>query len=344
MNSKERFIKTLNRERVDHPACWLGIPDPASLPGLLAHFKADSLHELKTIIGDDVYAVDPDYHSHTASAIYAAFDWYSKGEVDAHNRTLTSPGYFHDAQSLDEVERFDWPEPNQYMDRRVMAKAIKAAPQDKAVLGMLWSAHLQDTFAAFGMETCMMNMYDNPELVHAINDKIIEFYLKANQIFYEAAEGRVDCILIGNDVGSQRGLMLSKDMVNEFLIPGCRKLTKQAHEYGVKVIYHSCGSIADIIPLLIDAGVDAIHPIQALASGMEAETLHQQHAGQVSFCGGVDTQHLLVHGTQEEVKHRVRQLKSLFPTGLVISPSHEAVLPDIPPSNIRAMFEAAAEV
>ena len=96
--------------------------------------------------------------------------------------------------------------------------------------------------------------------------------------------------------------------------------------------------------MLIDAGVDAIHPIQAKAAGMSAEELKEQFGGKVSFVGGMDTQHLLVNGTREEVKQRVKELRRLFPTGLVISPSHEAVLPDIPPANIAAMFEAAEEM
>lgn len=342
MNSKQRFMATLNRQPVDRPASWIGVPDPESLPALIKHFGAKDTEDLKRRICDDGYALDPDYHSPTASAIYAAFDWYGNGDVDAHNRTLTAPGYFHASEDLAEVEVFDWPDPALYMNRDKMAADIAAAPRDKALIGMLWSAHLQDTFAAFGMETCLINMYDNPELVHAVNDRVIDFYLKANEIFYQAAAGRVDCVLIGNDVGGQQSLMLSQTMLEDFLLPGCRKLVDQAHQHGVKVIYHSCGAISDIIPQLIEAGVDAIHPIQALARGMDAESIHQRFAGQVSFCGGVDTQRLLVNGSPEAVTQRVMELRSLFPTGLILSPSHEAVLPDIPPENIRAMLEAAA--
>ena len=119
------------------------------------------------------------------------------------------------------------------------------------------------------------------------------------------------------------------------------KLIDQAKSYGVKVIYHSCGSIRPIIPDLIDLGVDAIHPIQALAAGMDGQSLHDEFGGQVSFCGGVDHQNLLVNGTPDEVRQAVRGLRALFPTGLIISPSHEAILPDIAPENIAAMFEAA---
>ena len=77
---------------------------------------------------------------------------------------------------------------------------------------------------------------------------------------------------------------------------------------------------------------------------MDAESLQARFAEQVSFCGGVDTQQLLVNGTPEEVRQRVRELRRLFPTGLIISPRHEAILPDIPAANIRAMFDTACEV
>jgi uroporphyrinogen decarboxylase len=127
-------------------------------------------------------------------------------------------------------------------------------------------------------------------------------------------------------------------------MPGCRALVEQAHSYGLKVIYHSCGSVADAIPDMIEAGVDVIHPIQALAAGMEPEGLRSRHGDKVSFCGGVDTQQLLVHGAPEDVRRKIRELRELFPTGLIISPSHEAILDDVPPGNIRALFEEAEKI
>lgn len=135
--------------------------------------------------------------------------------------------------------------------------------------------------------------------------------------------------------------MLSPDMVREFILPGCRKLVEQAHSYGLKVIYHSCGSIVDVIPDLIEAGVDVIHPIQALAAGMEPQNLKAKFGDKVAFCGGVDTQELLVHGSPQEVREKVRELRAIFPTGLILSPSHEAILPDIPPENVEALFDEA---
>ena len=339
MNSLERFYATAERRPVDRPAAWLGMPDPQALPGLFSYYGVKDIHELKMAVGDDFYAVEVPYESETAHAIYAAFDWYKNGEVDAMNRTLTAPGCFHDAEDMEDLV-FDWPDPAAYIDAAECRRRVEMAPEGKTVLGILWSAHFQDTCAAFGMETALMNMIAAPELYEAVNKKVLEFYLKANRIFYEATKGKLHAVLIGNDMGSQRGLMISPELVRRFVIPGCRRLTEQAHSYGLKVIYHSCGAISDIIPDLIDAGVDIIHPIQALAAGMEPEGLKEKFGDRVSFCGGVDTQELLVHGTPEDVRKKVEELKRLFPTGLILSPSHEAILPDVPPENIGALFEA----
>jgi uroporphyrinogen decarboxylase len=211
------------------------------------------------------------------------------------------------------------------------------------VLGVMWSAHFQDACAAFGMENALMTMIESPEMFQAVLDRILEFYLAANEIFYRAADGRLDAVLIGNDFGSQNALMVSAEQLKRYVFPGTRKLIEQAHSFGLKVIHHSCGAICPIVQDLVDLGADAIHPIQALAAGMDAEHLRKTFLGKASFCGGVDAQNLLVHGTPDAVRQRVRELRALFPTGLVISPSHEAILPDIPPANIQALFEAASQ-
>jgi uroporphyrinogen decarboxylase len=171
-------------------------------------------------------------------------------------------------------------------------------------------------------------------------DRITDFYLAANEIFYCATKGKVHGILIGNDLGSQNGLILSPQLIREFVLPGTRKLVAQAKSHGLKVIHHSCGAIAEIIPDLIEAGVDVIHPIQALARGMDIHRLKKDFGDQVSFCGGVDVQQLLVSGTPAQVRDKVKELKQLFPTGLILSPSHEAVLPDVKPQNLQALFDA----
>jgi len=186
-------------------------------------------------------------------------------------------------------------------------------------------------------------MYTAPEMFRAVIGRIEQFYLRANEIFFEATRGKLHAILIGNDFGGQRGLMLAPEKIREFAFPGTRHFIQQAKSYGVKVIHHSCGGIRDIIPDLIEMGADAINPIQALAAGMEPKGLKRDFGDQVAFCGGVDAQNLMVNGTPEQVRQKVRELKKIFPTGLIFSPSHETILFDTPPANVEAMFQAIQE-
>ena len=340
MNRIERFFATVERRPVDRPASWLGIPDPTALPKLYEYFGVADMNSLKAKINDDIYPVELPYHSPTSNAIYAAFDFAKEKHDNPDERTLTAPGFFEDFTEAADVERFDWPEPEKYIDPAECRKVVEEVPEGYAIMGVLWSAHFQDACAAFGMETALIKMYTHTEIVKAVIDKITDFYLRANKIFYEATKGKLHAILIGNDFGSQQGLMVGPDLLRDFVFEGTKKLVDQAKEYGLKVLFHSCGSIYDVIPDLIGLGVDAIHPIQALAANMEPQRLKDNFGNRVSFCGGVDAQHLLVNGTPNEVKAKVEELKSIFPTGLIISPSHEAILEDISPANVEALFRS----
>ena len=338
MDKRERFNATINRQSVDRPASWLGIPDINAVPALLEYFNVNDMLQLKLKLQDDVWPIEVPYNSPPANHIACAFDFSTGAEGDYEERTLTSKGWFAGKTDTGCIEEFSWPDPKEHMSLDECRAAIKAAPQDFALMGIMWSAHFQDACAAFGMEEAMMVMLMGPEMFQAVIDRILEFYLEANEIFYEAGKGMLDAVLIGNDFGSQTGLMISPENLRRFVLPGTRRLIEQAHDYGYKVIHHSCGAIRKIIPDLIELGADAIHPIQALADGMEASSLSDEFGGAASFCGGVDAQHLLVNGSPQEVSSKVRELKKLFPTGLIISPSHEAILSDIPPENVEALF------
>ena len=343
MTHKERFYATIAGQDVDKPASWLGLPVPEAVTNLTNYFKVNSLQEVLNIINDDVAPVELPYHSPTSNAIYMAFDFAKDSDIDEEHRTLTAPGFFEDYSDPERLNDFDWPDPEKYIDPEECRRVVESAPQDRAILGVIWSAHFQDACAAFGMETALIKMMTEPEMFRVVIDKIADFYLRANEIFYEATKGKLDAVLIGNDFGSQRGLMVSPRQLRKFVFNGTKQLVDQAHSYGLKVIHHSCGSIYPIIQDLIDLEVDVIHPIQALAKDMSVEKMRDDFFGKVAFCGGIDAQELIVNGTPEQVYQRVTEVKKLFPTGLVISPSHEAILSDVNPANVEALFRAIAE-
>ncbi len=341
MDSRERFFATLNREQTDFPASWLGMPEENAVPGILKHFNVPTLEAFKQYINDDIWAVDVPFNLPPAYHIAGAFN-FAKKCYDGSNdeRTLTAPGFFENYESPGDIEKFDWPDPAKYLPRDESLARVKQLPTDKIRMAMMWSAHFQDACSAFGMETALMKMLVNPEMFEAVINRIVKFYLKANEIFYEATKGYLDAVLIGNDFGTQTSLLIEPELLRQFVFNGTKQLVDQAKSYGLTVIHHSCGSIFPVIDDLISIGIDCIHPIQALAKDMEPEKLKQHFGHKVSFCGGVDAQELLVNGTLEDVYRNVMELKEIFPTGLIISPSHEAVLPDIAPGNLEALFNA----
>lgn len=341
MTHRERFFKTIAGEAVDRPASWLGLPVPSALPRLFTYFGVETIDELKRKIDDDVYPIPVPYHNPPTNDIGCSLAFAKSGVRGAQDeRTLTAPGFFEDMTDPALVETFPWPDPEEHIDFQEARRLAMAAPEDSARMGIMWAAHFQDACSAFGMENALMTMMIAPEMFRAVIDRITDFYIRCGEIFYEATKGYLDAVLIGNDFGSQNGLLVAPEELREYVFPGTKRLVDQAKSYGLKVVHHSCGAIHPIIQDLFDLGVDVVHPIQAKARDMQAEKLKADFAGKGCFFGGVDAQHLLVNGTPEEVEADVKRLMEIFPTGLILSPSHEAILPDINPANVEALFKA----
>lgn len=340
MTSKERVIATIRCEQVDYPASWLGLPVQSALPALYDHFNVKSITELKEKIKDDVWPILVPYNNAPYNDVGCALSFAkdtSAGSQD--ERTLTAPGYFENMTNPAEVDKYPWPDPSDFLDLEKARIEVESVSDDYFKLGIMWSAHFQDACSAFGMENALITMMLHPEMFTAVINRITEFHLDLNGQFYEATKGKLDGVLIGNDFGSQSSLMVDPDSLRKYVFPGTKRLVDQAKSYGLTVFHHSCGSINPIIDDLYNMNVDVIHPIQALAADMSAEHLSKQFLSK-AFCGAVDAQELLVNGSPDDITKRVAELKRLFPTGLIISPSHEAILPDIPPENIEALFNA----
>ncbi len=341
MNHKERFLATIARKPVDRPASWLGLPVPSALPGLFKHFKVNSVEGLKEVIDDDVWPIEVPYHYPPHNHIGCSLNFAKKMTGGTNEeRTLTAPGFFENITDLAHIDKFNWPDPVKCIDANESLRLAKAISPEYMRMGIMWSAHFQDVFSAFGMENALITMMMAPEMFAAVNQRIVEFYLRANEYFYESTKGYLDAILIGNDYGSQTGLMIDPESIRQFAFPGTKLLIDQAKSYGLTVVHHSCGSVYPIVGDIFDIGADVVHPIQALAADMEPEKLKKAYGNKGAFCGGIDAQNLLVNGSPRDVIQKVKELKEIFPTGLVFSPSHEAILPDIPPANIEALFMA----
>jgi uroporphyrinogen decarboxylase len=326
-------------DRRPAPRCgfWLGYPHADTWPILHRYFGTKSEEELRRKLGDDLRWLSPQLMDST----YRPPDGRKLFGWTAAKLSHGQAGPFADCVDPAEVEAFDWPRLEHLDFSESLARLGDAGDTYRA--SGFWCAFYHDVMDLFGMEHYMLKMYTHPEVVEAVTGRVCRFYLEANERFFAAAGRLVDGFFFGNDFGTQLDLMLSPGLFDRFVMPWFRRFTEQGHRHGYHVLLHSCGSIHRVIGRLIDAGVNCLHPLQAKARNMDAETLARDFKGKIAFMGGIDTQRILNQGTPQEVKAEVRRVKAMLGPDLIVSPSHEAILPDVPPRNIAAMAEAAAE-
>ncbi|MCX8010450.1 MAG: hypothetical protein N3A61_04805 [Ignavibacteria bacterium] len=335
MTSRERIRKIISREETDRCGFWLGNPHPDTWHKLNDYFKTNSEEELRQLLGDDFRWITPQYMETT----YRHPEGKGIFDVYKYRKFHGEPGPLANCETINEVEEYDWPNPD-YLNFDECLSVLKNTGDYYRASGF-WMPFFHDVMDLFGMENYMMKMFSNPEIVHAVTDRVCSFYYEANKRFFESAGDLIDGFSVGNDFGTQYNLILSPELFDEFILPWFRKFTEQAHSYGYQVILHSCGSIYYVIDRLIDAKVDCLHPLQAKAKNMDAETLSRDFKNKISFLGGIDTQDLLVNSTPDEVRAEVKRVKNLLGPFYIVSPSHEALLPNVPPENILAMAEEA---
>jgi uroporphyrinogen decarboxylase len=257
--------------------------------------------------------------------------------------SLSEEGVFAETEDVAEVEAFQWPDPKYIDFTETLAEIDKTVGAEQAVLSGSWSCFFHNVCDFFGMENYFVKMHTDPAVVEAVTRHVVDFYLEINERLFNLAGNKIDAFFFGNDFGSQLDLLISPEHFDRYVMPYFREFTDQAHRRGYKAVLHSCGSIDRVINRLIDAGVEVLHPIQAMAKNMDAESLAKKYNGKIVFMGGVDTQRILPFGTADDVRKEVRRLKKLFGPNFIVSPSHESILPNVPPENIAAMAEAAAE-
>lgn len=337
MNSRERVTAIIAREPADRHAFWLGNPDHKTWPILHKYFGTETEEELRVQLNDDFRWAAPDSHvkSYFHPAGRAMFDLQM--EKTHHGQA----GPFADCEDAAQVEEYEWPDVN-YLDFAGIKEKLQSFDETYRASGF-WVPFYHHAMDLFGMENYMVKMYTHPDVVQAVTDHVCQFYYDANELFFQECGEWVDGFFFGNDFGTQRDTIMSPRLFDKFVMPWFKTFTEQGHRHGKQVILHSCGSIYRVIPRLIEAGVDCLHPLQAKAANMDAEKLAHEFGGKITFLGGIDAQDILPHGTPAEVMAEVRRVRKLLGPNLIVSPSHEAILPDVPPENVQALAEAALE-
>lgn len=328
MTGRELVKAIINRKHVDRSAFWTGSPHKDTWPILYRYFGTESKEEVFLELGDDMRWIDLPPHS-----ALTGYDDFDEGPLP--NPT----GHFDGCKTVKDVQRWPWPDPDDVIFTDTLHSLDKTGDFYR-LSGNLSMFFHSDCFKGFGgMQNYFIKMYTHPEVVHAVTRRVNDYYLRLNRRFFEAAGDSCDGLFLSHDFGTQLDLLISPEMLEEFVFPYLQEQIDLGHEYGYQVILHCCGAISRLLPRFIDMKVDALHPIQALAVGMSADSL-TKYRGDLAFIGGIDTQDLLVNASPEQIDREVKRVDSVLGP-LVIGPSHEALLPNIPPENVEAMARAA---
>jgi len=254
-----------------------------------------------------------------------------------------------EATTLEEIEAYPWPD----MDdptriAHVKTETRKLNQQDQfAIIGTPWLLFpLERAFTMQGMDKIVMNLARKPEFAVALLKKITSLCKTLMGHFLEEAGDNLDIIKIGDDLGTQTSLIMSPKMYRQYLKPIHADYIAFIKEHTkAKVFFHTDGDVFDLIPDFIEIGVDILNPIQTSAGKMSnLPEIKFRYGDKLTFCGAVDTHHILPMGSPQEVREEVKRVIDIMaPGGGYMLASVHTIMDDVPPENILAMVDAVQE-
>ncbi|MCX6562218.1 MAG: methyltransferase [Candidatus Aminicenantes bacterium] len=193
------------------------------------------------------------------------------------------------------------------------------------------------------MDQFLIDLVDNRRKAEALLDKLVEMHIGNLEKILDAVRGYVQIIQMGDDLGTQLALEISPRLYREVFKPRQKLIFETVKKRsGPPIFLHSCGAIADILPDLIEVGVEIINPVQTSARGMDPARLKREFGKDIVFWGGgCDTQQVLPLGTPDEIDAHVKdRIETFAPGGGFVFTQVHNIMPNVPPRNIVAMYDA----
>jgi len=241
---------------------------------------------------------------------------------------------FHPLQKAD---LFSYQFPNPYAPGRFAGAAEKIQRYHDYFIVAWCGDFFERAHFLRGLDNILIDLYEHPQFVHDLLDGILAFNLGNIE---QLSRFPLDGIFLSDDYGHQQGLLMSPVQWRQFIKPRLLMLIQKIKGKGLYAFLHSCGNVAEILPDLIEIGLDVLHPIQPEA--MDIVWLKKQYGRQLTFYGGISTQRTLIHSSAEEIKREVRTIIQQMAKGggYILGPGI-TLQHDIPLENILAFVEAA---
>ena len=252
-----------------------------------------------------------------------------------------------EGSTVADLERHRWPDPEDpahYGSLRPEASRLRRET-DCALLMYLPARIMSLGQFLRGFDVWLMDLYANQGFAEALLERGTEIQLQMIRRILEQAGELVDIVNVADDLGMQTGPLFSADLYRQMIKPWQQKLYGfiRAHT-AAKLMLHTCGSVYELIPDLIDVGVEILNPIQVSARGMDPARLKAEFGNDLCFWGGVDTHRVLPFGSTDEVRAEVkRRISELGSGGGYVLGAVHNIQPEVPPENLCAMFDTALE-
>jgi uroporphyrinogen decarboxylase len=345
MLPRERVLSALRHQQPDR------VPlDFWAVPEIWKKFEQNMHTSDKEAIlqrlGVDVREVAPDYIG-PAMPVFADGSFLEpKGthRKIVHNQFGSYEEYasfpLGNAQSEADLDGFNWPQA-EWWDIEHLTDKIGNL-HERYYIKIETGGLFELAWALRGYERFMMDMITSPDIVHGIMSRITNFYCAFIDRVLQVCEEKIDMVYTYDDIAGQMNLLVSPSMWEKYIKPYHVQLNRAIKNHGKTIMYHSCGAVLPMIERLIQLPVDVLNPLQPLAKGMDIEVIKERFGSEISFHGAIDIQHLLPHGTREELLAETeRRIRILGANGGYILASAHYIQADTPLEQIFALYDFA---
>lgn len=345
LTSRERVLMAVAHREPDRPPIQLYLT-PEMHDRLLTHFGREPREALQVDFASvGVKYLGPVRRPQPGSHI-SHYDIFGVG----YERVQNAVGGTYDEardlalarlETMDDVARYPWPDPAAHDYDAIPEQIARARKTGKATT--LGGAGIPDIINGVGrgrgMDRVLMDIATGDEVGTAIIDRRVNFYYQVMRRSMEVARGALDILCLGEDLGTQKGPTISPATFDRFFRPRLQCFFDLAHEFGAKVMLHSCGSTRLLLPRLIEMGLDILDAVQPEPEGMTPEALKRDFGDQLTFCGMLSTQRTLPYGTPETCRTEAERLVRVIGRGggYIFAPAH-CIQPDTPVDNVLAAY------
>jgi len=350
MNSRERVLSALSRQGYDRiPVKHEGTPEVNRM--LLEHFGLSNEEQLKRVLGDDFRYVEavyrgPELRTFPDGSMEGYWgERYKYMDYDGGRYLEATHLPFAGVETVVNLDRSRFPSADWFDYSTIKERCAALGGEYAICFGSAGDLDFMNGIArARGTEQVLLDLATDDPIFLEIMQARFEFYFHTHERVLQAADGMIDIIHVGEDLGTQRGPMIGMDIFERHFAPKFQAHFEMAHRYGAKTMMHMCGCVERFLPRLIELGLDIQDVVQPTTPEMDITALAEKYGEQLSFCGSMCVQSTLPHGEVADVEGEVRRRLELFPEGgLLLGPTH-AIQVGTPLENVLALYRTAGSL